>query len=966
MSKKANPSKPNPPELADIFDKDHARDMAETSVIDLNSTPKKQSLLKSSALMASGTLFSRILGFIKSALLVAAIGVSAGVADSFQLANTLPQTVYNLLAAGMLDAILIPQIVRALKQKSGQIYVNRLLTLSGTILFLMTVVALIAAPLLVIINAGSFTPEMRMLAITFSLWCLPQIFFYGLYNLLGELLNARGVFGPYMWAPVINNVIAIVGLVAFISMWGSSGEIREIETFTTIQVVVLAGSSTLGVIVQALFLLIPMRRSNVKFSLDFHFKGTSFKAASKVAGWTFATLMVSQVGVLSTNNLATRASSWTEVTGEVVASLQAYNYGFMVYMVPQSLISLTLATAIFTRISHHVADRQWRKVAEDYEGGIRMITMLSFLAAAVIIATAQPIMQIILPSFDAHSASMYGNILAALIPAVASTGIIMLSQRMFFAFENAKPVFLMGIVPTILQVIVGWTLFFVLEPQFWTIGASIAETICRITQGFIALLWTARLVHTINAGRLVVWYIRYLIAFAISAGIGWLVLHFLGAASLQETTSGRFVDALWKFGVTAFIVVAVYCFLLSRIDPETVSTVSGVLSKRFGRSDKAASVRAEARVNVEETRMYGDAEQLTSPGDETGLQTITQQMALSAHLRRKLDIPTSSREDTTVPGRVSISKRLQSKSMNTGANSLGQYSSGQPTGIDSFGSSGQSISPTGERAGNAAASRFSLPGFADSDSDDSFSSRFADSYIDDFTDKSAQSTHSNHDDEDSFDPTKPMMVFAILLLLAGLLFAVLNLMPMFGAMESDSQDQGTSQNTSSQTTSDASDPDTSTGSATSEEEVNTTSSVQPTISSISVFSWNDDGGDHPELVENLFDGDTSTQWYSRYYNVNQFQDSTMIGLLIDLESESEISSLTFDIAGAGGEAQIRINTDGDARGGEVVYTFEFTDSQTVVNLPEAINTQQFAITFVTLPTDDEGLNRAKISEITVE
>ena len=119
--------------------------------------PRQTSLLKSSAIMASGTLVSRILGFVRTALLIIAIGEGAGsVSATFQVANTLPNTVYNILAAGVIDAVLVPQIVRALKSRSGDRYVSRLLTLAGLILFGVTIVMMVGSPLLVTLFASSY------------------------------------------------------------------------------------------------------------------------------------------------------------------------------------------------------------------------------------------------------------------------------------------------------------------------------------------------------------------------------------------------------------------------------------------------------------------------------------------------------------------------------------------------------------------------------------------------------------------------------------------------------------------------------------------------------------------------------------------------------------------------------------------------------------------------------------------
>lgn len=110
--------------------------------------PLKSSVARSSAVMAAGTLLSRILGFVRWSLLLVAIGALAA-NDAFQVANNMPNMVYNLLAAGVLDAILVPQIVRAFKTTSGSDYVNRLITLAGLTLFGITIIMLLGASVLV-------------------------------------------------------------------------------------------------------------------------------------------------------------------------------------------------------------------------------------------------------------------------------------------------------------------------------------------------------------------------------------------------------------------------------------------------------------------------------------------------------------------------------------------------------------------------------------------------------------------------------------------------------------------------------------------------------------------------------------------------------------------------------------------------------------------------------------------------
>ena len=540
----------------------------------MSSKTPRRSILRASALMASGTMVSRILGFIRNAMLIAAVGATAGgVGAAFQTANTLPNTVFNLLASGIFDAVLVPQIVGAIKRRNdGDTYVNRLLTLAGTVLFVVTFITMVLAPLLVIITAAGYTEDIRSLAILFALLCLPQLFFYGLYNLLGELLNAREIFGPYMWAPVVNNVVGIAGLALFLGIWGGApdGGIPA-DDLTGAQFWVLAGSATLGVICQALCLLWPMRRAGISFKLDFHFRGTSFGSMPRVAGWTFATLGVSQVGVLSTNNLAAMADGYIGRYGAQsgVVGILAYSTAFMIFMVPQSLITVSLTTAIFTRMAAAVADGDDKAVADSYHLGVRTITSLTLVAAAMLMAGSVPMMEIAMAAKggDPAAVTAYALVLTSLMPGVASTGMVLMSQRVFFAYEDVKPVFLMGIGPTIIQVIVGWSMYAVTGAQWWVIAAALGETTCRLTQGVIAVVWVSRENRFVDRTGLLRSYVSFLAAAIVAGLVGFGVLALMGIHSETSSTLARMGIAAVKLTIVSVVTGLVYLLVLRFASP---------------------------------------------------------------------------------------------------------------------------------------------------------------------------------------------------------------------------------------------------------------------------------------------------------------------------------------------------------------------------------------------------------------
>src|SRR5665647_971948 len=253
---------------------------------------------RNAAVMAAGTAVSRVLGVVRSSLLVAVIATNSFPGNSFNLANTLPNVIYMLIAGGVLNAVLVPQVVRAYRSADGQQYVDRLLTLSGALLLGITAVLTVAAQLVVwLYNAQG---DIRTLATLFAFWCIPQVFFYGVYTLLGQVLHARGNFGPYMWAPVFNNIVAIAGLLAFMSAFGKyteGGPADDLAAWDSGRVTLLAGSATLGVVVQALVLLIPLYRSGFRYRPRWDWRGAGLGTAGRVAGWAFAALVVGQVAI---------------------------------------------------------------------------------------------------------------------------------------------------------------------------------------------------------------------------------------------------------------------------------------------------------------------------------------------------------------------------------------------------------------------------------------------------------------------------------------------------------------------------------------------------------------------------------------------------------------------------------------------------------------------------------------------
>ena len=230
-------------------------------------------LLSSSAVMAAGTVASRVTGVMRDIAMTAALGLYL-VSDAFSLGNTLPNIIYILVIGGALNAIFIPQLVRRMKDDAdnGRAYADRLLTITFLSLLVLSVAAVLLAPWIVdLYSTAQYGSDQRELATAFARLCLPQIFFYGAFALLSQVLNSRGKFGAPMFAPIIANVIAIATFVTFIVIAGTTAAADG--QLSSDQVLLLGLGTTIGVALQALVLIPVLWKAGYVWRPRFDWRG---------------------------------------------------------------------------------------------------------------------------------------------------------------------------------------------------------------------------------------------------------------------------------------------------------------------------------------------------------------------------------------------------------------------------------------------------------------------------------------------------------------------------------------------------------------------------------------------------------------------------------------------------------------------------------------------------------------------
>ncbi|WP_375294972.1 murein biosynthesis integral membrane protein MurJ [Brevibacterium sp.] len=525
--------------------------------------------------MTAGTFTSRILGFVKAALLAAAIGVTAVQADAFDVANKVPNTLYMLLAGGVVNAVLVPQLVRAAKMKDGgKDYTNRLLTLSFLILAGVSVVATLAAPVLVWLYSSGWSPGQMALATAFAYWCLPQLFFYGLYTLLGQVLNAKSSFGPYMWAPVLNNVVAIIGLVIFIVMFGAEKTTSHaIETWTPQSIALLGGSATLGVAAQALILIWPLKRIGFSYRPTFGFRGVGLGTAGKVASWTFAAMLIGQLGFLVISRVAAGAS----VEGADNASNAAYSMAYLVFMLPHSLIAVSLATALFTSMSTDAANQDTAAVREGFSTGVRMVGMINLFATVAFFVLSTQVALVIAGDANVEQAQAIGAVIVTMVIGLIPFSANYLAQRVFYAYEDAKTPFLIQLPQVIFTSLAVWAVAYI-PKEFTVMAIGAAMSLGYLLAMILSFSILHRRLGGIDIPNIVKAHLKYLAAGAVTMVIGFLGLYLIN----DWFPVGR-IAALLEVLVLGLVMLVVYLGVCYLLKVRELHSIIGVVAGKIRR-----------------------------------------------------------------------------------------------------------------------------------------------------------------------------------------------------------------------------------------------------------------------------------------------------------------------------------------------------------------------------------------------
>jgi putative peptidoglycan lipid II flippase len=476
-------------------------------------TDTSPNLARSSRAMAFGTIASRGTGFLRTLVLVAALG-SQTFSQLYNNANTLPNTVYYLMLGGIFTAVVVPLLVRAARDDPdrGEAYAERIFTLGVVSLLAVTVIGTALAAPLVDLYAGNlkappgWSPAaMHHVLVLFAYFFIPQIFFYGMDSLLGAILNTRGRFGANMWTPVINNVVVIIVGGLFFIMERSKA-VDDPQGISSGAIHLLAIGTTLGIVIQSIALFPVMRRAGFSMRLRWDLRRAEISEIGRMAGWMFGYVVTQWLG----NLVAQRVANYGSASG----GYSAYSYAWQLFQLPYAIVGISVISALLPRMSGHATERRYSLVRDDFSKGVRIASVIVVPAALYLAVLGAPLCEFLFSIGVNHGseARYIGEVFGAFALGLVPFMLTQLQLRVFYSFHENRTPAIIGMVMLIVGLIGALVVKAVLPPSQIVIGLGFAYDLVSLTGAVIAWPLLLRRVGSLDGWRITRSLVRMLLA----------------------------------------------------------------------------------------------------------------------------------------------------------------------------------------------------------------------------------------------------------------------------------------------------------------------------------------------------------------------------------------------------------------------------------------------------------------------
>ncbi len=483
---------------------------------------------RSSAIMAVGTICSRVTGFVRTIVLAAAIGTQL-LGDAYQVSGMVPYMVYDLLIGGLLASVFVPFLVkrRKLDADGGDRTEQRLVTLMLLGLFVITLVSVVVAEWFIRIYAGGFSGAQYDVSVILARYLVLQIFFIGASGLASAMLNARHRFGAPMWAPVVNNLVIIGVCLWFLSIAGSGSTPEDMLAHPS-QLALLGLGTALGQVVQAAVLVWALASAGFRWRPRLDLRGSGLGEAAGAASWMMLYIVVAQAGALVSTNVATRAGAAAADLGyETGSGIAAYKFASMLFQLPYAIIAVSVITALLPRMSEHVAAGRRDQVRSDFSRGFRLSSVLIVPISVAMLVFAVPFCVMIYAqgSTSAADAEAIGRILMVFVVMLIPFTLFQLQMRVFYALGDTRTPALVSIPAEIAHATTAFALLWWMEPQHVVLWLPVPYGLYYVIGAIIMWGLLHRRLNGLDGHRTALVLVKLHLATVPAALLGWAMIH---------------------------------------------------------------------------------------------------------------------------------------------------------------------------------------------------------------------------------------------------------------------------------------------------------------------------------------------------------------------------------------------------------------------------------------------------------
>ncbi|MFF4622498.1 murein biosynthesis integral membrane protein MurJ [Nonomuraea jabiensis] len=532
-------------------------------------------MLRASAIMAAGTMVSRVTGFVRTMVLAYAIGTKA-LGDAYNAAYAIPYSILDLLLLGVLSSVVVPMIVRAQQHDAdgGRAYEQRLLAISAVALIVVAVLAVFGAPLLIDLYTdwAPGSPKFEV-AVTLARFILPQLAFFGVGAVAGAILNTRDRYGAPMWAPVVNNLVVICVFLAYAMVGGERDDIGQISTG---DMALLGLGTTAGIVAQAAILIVALKRVGFVFVPRFDVRNARLGEMARAGVWTIGYVIVTQLGFMLTTNLASAAGDAVEGHG-----ISPYTLAFQLFQLPYGVIGVSVITAMLPRMSRAVGEGRFHDVRSEFGSSVRLICSL-MVPVSLLLMVLGPAITVPIYGHGANSvadAVYIGNVLQVYGLALVPFALFQLLLRVFYSFGDTRTPVFVGAATTAANAALMLVFNALLPARYLVMGLALAYAIAYGLGAVGAWLLASRRVRGLGG-----WTIGMALTRMYLAALPTAVVALAAVWVVTGVFAGLgFVNSLIVLAVGGGLGLLLYLGVAHRMRIPEVNSIVGMVAGRVGR-----------------------------------------------------------------------------------------------------------------------------------------------------------------------------------------------------------------------------------------------------------------------------------------------------------------------------------------------------------------------------------------------